>query len=231
MRSSHSVLVIGASSFERDACETLLRRNRFRTTAIEPYAKDPHSRPSVSPDTCVAVCDNMHTATHEVRLYRELWPAIPLLVIDASPGSHLVAPLLEAGADDVLSPARMAVQLVPRLKALARRQALGETARAHVPLRAGALKIDLGAHKVWAGEREVALSPTEFRILQKLCMHVGRVVPHREILIAVWGEFRPEMAEALRVYIRHIRRKVQEAGQAVTIVTRPGIGYMLAVPS
>jgi two-component system KDP operon response regulator KdpE len=189
-----------------------------------------HARPGISPDVCIAVCENMHTAVHEVRLYRELWPDASLLAVDASPAGHLVAPLLDAGADDVVQPGRTAVQLAPRVRALLRRRQMATATQAHVPLRAGDLRIDLSAHRVWSGDREVALSPTEFRILQKLCMHVGRVVPHREILIAVWGEFRPEMAEALRVYIRHIRRKVSAAGQAVTIVTQPGIGYMLAVP-
>jgi DNA-binding response OmpR family regulator len=99
----------------------------------------------------------------------------------------------------------------------------------NVSLVAGNIKIDPATHRVWIGTTEVPFSPTEFLILQKLCLHSGRVVPYREIFITVWGEFRPEMAEGLRVYIRHIRRKMQTAAETVSIVTRPGIGYMLSV--
>lgn len=153
---------------------------------------------------------------------------VPLLVVDATPGSSLTVPMLEAGADDVISPSKLPVQLVPRIAALLRRNKLSASVPGTVPLVAGNLRIDLNSHKVWSGDREVALSPTEFRILQKLCMHAGKVVPHKEILIAAWGEQRPELVDGLRVYIRHIRRKVQAAGEAVTIVSRPGIGYMLS---
>lgn len=227
-----SVLLLGDTSAARDDCETLLRRHRFRPRVVEPFATDLHARPGVQPDLCVAVCDSHHTAVHEVRLYRELWPEASLLVIDSSQGHHLVVPLLDAGADDVIGPSQALVQLAPRVRSLLRRRSLNnESRRKHVPLVAGDLKMDLSERKVWSGSTEVALSPTEFRILQKLCMHMGRVVPHRDILIAAWGDHRPEMTEALRVYIRHIRRKVQAAGQAVTIITQPGIGYMLAVPA
>jgi two-component system KDP operon response regulator KdpE len=108
---------------------------------------------------------------------------------------------------------------------------MGSAIPGTVSLVAGSLRIDPSSHRVWIGSNEVPFSPTEFLILQKLCMHSGRVVPHREIFIAVWGEFRPEMAESLRVYIRHIRRKMQIAAEAVSITTRPGIGYMLSVGS
>lgn len=224
-----SILIVGPRSVERDACGALLRRSRFRIRTLEPYERNLHSRSGAQPSACIAICRDWQTATHEIGLYRELWPETPLLALDATPGATLVAPLLDAGADDVVGPRVMAVQLVPRVRALLRRRALIEAPSGQVPLVAGGLRMDLGAHQVWSGGRELALSPTEFRILQKLCMHAGRVVPHGDILTAVWGEQRPEMAESLRVYIRHIRRKVHEAGQAVTIVTRPGIGYMLAI--
>lgn len=210
-------------------CEMLLRRRRFRTCVVEPYARSLQERYPSTPTLCIAVCDNLLTASHEVKLYRELWMEVPLLVVDATPGGSLTVPMLEAGADDVLSPRKLPVQLVPRISALLRRNELSRSVPGTVPLVAGNLRIDLNAHKVWSGDREVALSPTEFRILQKLCMHAGKVVPHKEILIAAWGEQRPELVEGLRVYIRHIRRKVQAAGEAVTIVSRPGIGYMLSI--
>lgn len=229
MAKTPCVLIIGATSNERSMCEALLRRKRFRARTVKPYERELRDRHPSQPELCIAVCDNLLTATHEIKLYRELWMHVPLLVVDATPGSSLTVPLLEAGADDVLSPSRMTVQLVSRVCALLRRQEFAKSAPGPVPLVAGDLRIDLSAHKVWSGDREVALSPTEFRILQKLCMHAGRVVPHREILMAAWGEQRPELVEGLRVYIRHIRLKVQAAGEAVTIVSRPGIGYMLSV--
>lgn len=223
-----SVLVVGADTEARDACASLLRKARLRPYLVDPHAPDLRVRSGpTAPDICVVVCTHLHTATHEVELYRDVWASTPLLVVDASPGSFLAVPLLDAGADDVVAPAQAPLQLVPRVRALVRRALLSRAPAGQVRLTAGSLQLDIGALKAWSRGTELAFSPTEFRILQALCTHAGRVVPHRELLTAAWGEVGPEMAEALRVYIRHIRRKVQEAGEAVTIVTRPGIGYAL----
>ncbi len=223
------ILIVGAPSRERDACEALLHRMRLRCRVREPYSHDLQTVHGGKADVCVAICDNFLTAVHEVRLYQELWQDLPLLVLDATPGGHLTVPLLDAGADDVLRPHQAMTQLGARVRALFRRTTMDAEVSGKVSLVAGNIKIDPAAHRVWIGTTEVPFSPTEFLILQKLCLHSGRVVPYREIFIAVWGEFRPEMAEGLRVYIRHIRLKMQTAAETVSIVTRPGIGYMLSV--
>ncbi len=231
MTSTRVILIVGAPSRERDACEALLHRLHLRLRVAEPYSRDLNAVHAGKADVCVALCDNYLTAVHEVRLYRDLWPELPLLALDVTPGGHLTVPLLDAGADDVLRPHQAMTQLGARVRALVRRTTMGSAIPGTVSLVAGSLRIDPSSHRVWIGSNEVPFSPTEFLILQKLCMHSGRVVPHREIFIAVWGEFRPEMAESLRVYIRHIRRKMQIAAEAVSITTRPGIGYMLSVGS
>lgn len=223
------ILIVGAPSRERDACEALLHRMRLRCRVTEPYAHDLQAVHGGKADVCVAICDNFLTAVHEVRLYHEVWQDLPLLVLDATPGGHLTVSLLDAGADDVLRPHQAMTQLGARVRALFRRTTMDSKVSGNVSLVAGNIKIDPAAHRVWIGAKEVPFSPTEFLILQKLCLHSGRVVPYREIFIAVWGEFRPDMAEGLRVYIRHIRLKMQTAAETVSIVTRPGIGYMLSV--
>lgn len=188
-------------------------------------------KPRTGPDILVPICTDAGATRREVQTYRRLWPEVPILALGAIPSRELAVELLEAGADDVLIPSQVPAQLGARLRALHRRYNARDVRPRNIPLIAGDVRMDFGAHKVWVCGSEVSLSPTEFRVLRKLCMHVGRVVPHRDILMAVWGDQRPETAAALRVYIRHIRTKVRAAGKAITIVARPGIGYMLALPS
>lgn len=225
------VLLVGPPVAERKACETTLRAHKLRFTIA---AAPPEAGATVGgahPNLCVLVCSDASTAQRQVEAVRAYSLRLPLLAVNATPDQDLSVTLLQAGADDAIGPSQILAQLAARVRALHRRHSLVSTSRQNIPLVAGDLKIDLGMHKVWAGEREVLLSPTEFRILRKLSIHVGRVVPHRDLFIAAWGEQRPELSDALRVYIRHIRRKVQAAGDTVTIITRPGVGYMLSVPT
>ena len=182
-------------------------------------------------DVFVLVCPQTGEAAHVVPIYRREFPEALLLVVVAVESPDYAADVLELGADDVVATARVERQLVARVRALQRRHNFSEGVVHPATLRAGALCVDFDAQKVWIGDDELALSPTEFRLFRTLSMHLGRVVTHREILDQVWGEHRPETVRALRVYIRHIRRKVRDAGDAIQIVVRPGIGYMLTVPA
>ncbi len=218
---------MGERTRERDACEEVLRGNRFPTTVTP----DAPLEASESHDVCVCVCREPGAALARIVELRERFGLTPILAVDATDADEFVIRALDAGADDALAMSRIGVEMPARLRAMYRRHVMSHEGGRRVPLVAGDLRIDFGMHRVWARGTELRLSPTEFRILRKLCAHAGHVVPHHVLLAEAWGEHRPEMADALRVYIRHIRRKVGAASAAVEIVSRPGIGYMLSVPS
>lgn len=233
MASNPSILLIGTESSELTACKTVLRQDKLGShKCVSPSRALKGSQPLFSKyDVCVVMCAEADSATAFIHSLRLIVGNYPLLAVNATGDPDFVTHALEAGADDILPLSRIRGQLVARVKALHRRYNFLDERADRVLLVAGDVKIDFLLHKVWVHGGEVSLSPTEFRILRKLCMNVGRVVPHQDLLMEVWGEPRPEMVDSLRVYIRYIRRKVQETSQLVRIVSRPGIGYMLSVPA
>lgn len=134
-----------------------------------------------------------------------------------------------AGADDYVTKPFSAATLVARVQAALRRATAPEARAASIT--AGALVIDLWRHEVRRDGHLVLLTPTEFRLLQELATHAGKVVLHDDLLPRVWGpEYRNDV-DYLRTYMRSLRRKLKPDPAAPRLlVTKPGVGYMLAVP-
>jgi two-component system KDP operon response regulator KdpE len=90
------------------------------------------------------------------------------------------------------------------------------------------LTVDIPAHRVTVGQREVHLTPREFALLTLLVKHAGKVVTHRQLLTAVWGPAHTEDMQYLRVYVGQLREKLEPNGhEPQFILTEPGIGYRL----
>ncbi|MEN6616636.1 MAG: winged helix-turn-helix domain-containing protein, partial [Syntrophorhabdus sp.] len=78
---------------------------------------------------------------------------------------------------------------------------------------------------------EIKLTPTEYEVLKYLAQKAGRVVTHRQLLLAVWGTNYQEQSQYLRVYIGQLRRKIEaDPSRPAYIVTEPGVGYRLVAP-
>jgi two-component system KDP operon response regulator KdpE len=96
-------------------------------------------------------------------------------------------------------------------------------------LNVGNIEIDHGRHRVTRGGEEVKLTPKEFELLAFLARHAGMVVTHRQILTAVWGPAHSADMQYLRVYIGHLRQKIEDRPDDPKVVlTEPGIGYRIA---
>jgi two-component system KDP operon response regulator KdpE len=94
--------------------------------------------------------------------------------------------------------------------------------------RTGDLKVDLGARRVFMGEREVRLTRTEYNLLAVLAKHAGKVLTHRQLLKEVWGPGSVEHHHYLRVYMGQLRHKLEEdAARPRYLVTETGVGYRL----
>jgi two-component system KDP operon response regulator KdpE len=165
-----------------------------------------------------------------VRLFRNL-SGLPILVLAASPNSSLTVRLLEAGADDVMPVQVSLEELLARIRATSRRASRDTAAvEAQAVVRTGDLVIDRSRHLVTKAGRPVALSQTEYRLLDALASHVGRVAPHRFLLSTVWGDAFVDDTHYLRMYIGYLRAKLEDdPSQPNYLRNEWGAGYRLAL--
>jgi two-component system, OmpR family, KDP operon response regulator KdpE len=161
-----------------------------------------------------------------LRRLRE-WSQTPVLVLTVRDSDEDKVAALDAGADDYVTKPFSTAELLARLRAAQRRsQPRDEVA----VFQQGNLVVDLTARTVTRDGAEVKLSATEWSLLALLIRHAGRVVTHRQILREVWGPQGESHREYLRVYMTHLRKKVEENPSSPTlIINEPGIGYRLVV--
>jgi DNA-binding response OmpR family regulator len=147
----------------------------------------------------------------------------PILMLTAKTGEYDEAEALDTGADDFLSKPFSYVVLVARLRALLRR---GARERPTV-LEGAGLKLDPAAHRVWRGDDEITLTAREFAVLEFLLRRAGQTVSKSEILASVWDfEFEGD-PNIVEVYLRRLRRKIDEPFGTASIATIRGAGYRL----
>jgi two-component system KDP operon response regulator KdpE len=164
-----------------------------------------------------------------VELIRELrvWSAVPVIVLSARAGEKDKIAALDAGADDYLTKPFGVGELLARVRATIRRrrQPPGELSRV---FRFGPVEVDLEARTVKRSGKEVHLTPVEFRLLSLLIANAGKVMTHRQILREVWGPAGADQPHYARVYMAHLRQKLEEdPAQPKHLLTETAVGYRL----
>ena len=147
----------------------------------------------------------------------------PILMLTAKDGDLDEAEALDTGADDFLRKPFSHVVLVARLRALVRR---GQPERP-VELAAGSLRLDPAMHQCWRGAVEIELTAREFSVLEHLIANAGTVVSKRDLLDHVWDYDFDGDPNIVEVYVRHLRRKIDEPFDVMSIQTIRGAGYRL----
>ena len=187
-------------------------------TALE-IAKD------FTPD--LVITDLMMPNMNGIELCRRIRKAsqVPILVLSVRGEERSKIQALDSGADDYITKPFSTGELLARVRAALRRVP-ATTPERPTKIEAGDFRIDVDAHSVHVGEREVRLTPKEFDVLVYMAQHPHKVLTHRAILNAVWGSNSVEQNEYLRVFVGQLRKKLEpNAASPKYIVTEPWVGY------
>ena len=153
------------------------------------------------------------------------WSRVPVVVLSVRDREEDKVGALDHGADDYVTKPFSTAELLARLR-VAQRHA--HPAPEATVFRSGPLEIDLAARVVKANGKEVRLTATEYSLLRLFVQHAGKVLTHRQILREVWGPNQAEQTHYLRVYMAHLREKLEpDPAQPKLLITEPGIGYRL----
>jgi two-component system KDP operon response regulator KdpE len=160
-----------------------------------------------------------------LRRLRE-WSDVPVLILSVRDEPDEKVAALDAGADDYVTKPFDTAELLARVRA-AQRRSLTETGEP--VFTSGPLCVDFAARQVRLNDVEVKLTPTEYSLLRVLVQNAGKVVTHRQLLRTVWGEKAESQAQYLRVYVTHLRKKLEPHGDTPSLIkTEVGIGYRLS---
>ena len=151
------------------------------------------------------------------------WSQAPVLVLSVRDDEAGKVAALDAGAEDYVTKPFSTPELLARLRAAQRKTRPEEEVSV---FKHGDLVVDLTARVVSRAGREIKLTATEYALLRLFVRHPGRVLTHRYILREIWGPKSEEHRQYLRVYITHLRQKIEpDSTMPDVIKTEPGIGY------
>ncbi|MXS76926.1 response regulator [Nitrosomonas sp. JL21] len=155
------------------------------------------------------------------------WSEMPIVVLSARDREEEKVAALNIGADDYLTKPFGIPELVARVRAHLRRCQSNENQgdpKAHF----GDVTVDLAAHTVTRADKEIHLTPIEYRLLLTLINARGRVITHNQLMLAVWGPNYSERSHYLRIYMGHLRQKLERnPAQPEFLLTELGVGYRL----
>lgn len=152
---------------------------------------------------------------------RGVW--VPILMLTARDAVEDRVRGLDTGADDYLTKPFSLAEVLARLRALARR---GPIERPTV-LEVGDLRLDPATHEVWRGEHEIQLSAREFALLETFMRRPGTVLSRFDLLEHAWDFAYENRSNIIDVYVRHLRKKIDEPFGRHSLETIRGAGYRL----
>ena len=153
------------------------------------------------------------------------WSRVPVVVLSVRDREEDKIAALDNGADDYVTKPFSSGELLARLRVAQRHAAPSSETTV---FRSGQLEVDLAARVVKLKNKEVKLTATEYSLLRLFVQHAGKVLTHRQILRDVWGPNYVEQTHYLRVYLAHLREKLEaNPAQPELLITEPGVGYRL----
>lgn len=155
------------------------------------------------------------------------WSPVPVIILSVRNDEETIISALDSGADDYITKPFTTGELLARIRVCLRRT---QTSSQGAVFRSGDLEVDLMAHTVSRKGELVRLTATEYNLLRTFVRHAGKVLTHSQILKEVWDALSVGQTQYLRVYIAHLRQKLEpDPSHPRLIVTEPGIGYRLQI--
>lgn len=172
----------------------------------------------------LVILDWMLPGLSGLQICKEIKGQLPILILTARVSPDDIVLGLDSGADDYLTkPFEMNV-LMARIKALLRRSNHQQNSLTH-KLQMGELVVDFDAHKVFFGKNEIALTPSEFKLLSALATYKGRVLSRDKLIELVQGQGVAVIDRAIDTHVFGLRKKLGQAGQMIETIR--GIGYRM----
>jgi two-component system KDP operon response regulator KdpE len=156
------------------------------------------------------------------------WTQTPIIVISAREQELDKVKALDAGADDYLTKPFNAGELLARIRVALRHASRRNTGQQEPVFVLQNLRVDLSQRQVFVDDKEVHLTPIEYKLLTMLIRHAGKVITHSQLLKEVWGPAHVNEVQYLRVYMTQLRHKLEaDPARPRLLMNEPGIGYRL----
>jgi two-component system KDP operon response regulator KdpE len=156
------------------------------------------------------------------------WSETPIIVLSARGQEFDKVDALDAGADDYLTKPFGVPELLARIRVAVRHKDQRQGAPAEPVVTFGDVRVDLAERRVTFREEVIHLTPTQFKLLAVLVRHAGKVVTHGQLLNEAWGPAYAAEKQYLRVYMGHLRSKLEpDPARPRFLTTEPGVGYRL----
>lgn len=150
----------------------------------------------------------------------------PILVVADLPNEDDRLLVFTGGADDFMPRSVSSRELAARIRVHAKRR-MGQTLRVPSPMESGPLRLDRARHQATLRGDPLTLTPIEFRLLAVLAAHPEVVIPHHDLLLAVWGPRHDTDTPYLRVYVRSLRLKIEiDPSHPRHLLTEARVGYV-----
>lgn len=219
-----NILIVEDEDAIRRFVRQALEREGYRVFEAQTVARGLLEAASRKPD--LIVLDLGLPDGNGVEFIRDLrrWSSISVVVLSARSDEQDKIDALDAGADDYLTKPFGIGELLARVRVALRRPLRGDEKPSTVDF--AAVSVDLVNHQVTRDGEPLHLTPIEFRLLAVLIAHQGKVLTQRYLLAEVWGPNAVEHSHYLRIYMGHLRQKLElDPARPNHLLTETGIGY------
>jgi two-component system KDP operon response regulator KdpE len=156
------------------------------------------------------------------------WSPVPILILSARDDEHEKIAALDAGANEYLARPLAVGEFLARMRVWLRQTQRSDASALGATLEVGKLRVDFDRLLAWSGDREVRLTPTQYKLFALMMRNAGKILTHEEILTAVWGAACKREIQYLRIYMRQLREKFEDdPGRPHYFVKESGVGYGL----
>jgi len=225
MSSASLILVIDDEPQILRAIRTILTEKEFRVTTASRGEEGLTLAAANEPDLVILDLGLPDMDGVEVCQRLREWTQCPIIILSVRDSERDKVSALDMGADDYLTKPFGIEELLARVRVALRHSVRMQGTQSKI-VNAGPITIDLAFHIVKRGQEEVKLTGREYKLLAYLASNHGRVLTHQSILTHVWGPEDADHTEYLRVYMRQLRKKLEDDPERPQyILTEPGIGY------